>query len=174
MSPMSTGADAPGLPEDLADAWALALAPRFPPHHRAAALRERVLRRARARSAQGAAAAGTLLVSGRAGTWKRFLPRVHIKLLYREGGIQHYLLRLAPRATLLPHDHPHTEECIVLEGEIRMGSLVVRAGDYHVAAAGTSHDAIHCDNGALLYLRGAVPAFEQVKWSRLATLVAVR
>lgn len=107
------------------------------------------------------------------GEWKPFLPKVRIKTLQQSGDSMSYLLRLEAGAILVPHDHPQDEECIVLEGEVRFGDTVARAGAYHLAPKGMAHDAIFSDTGALLYLHGAIPAASQVRWASLATLAAL-
>jgi len=89
--------------------------------------------------------------------WQPFGDGVHIKVLHEAGGIMSYLLRLAPGATLPAHRHPVDEECMVLEGEIRIGSLRVAAGGFHLGRKDVMHDRLECPGGALLFLRGAVP-----------------
>jgi len=69
---------------------------------------------------------------------------------------------------VLPHVHGQDEECMVLEGEVRIGDLVVRAGAYHLAPRGVAHEPISSEHGALLFLRGAIPAAGQVRWGRAA------
>jgi quercetin dioxygenase-like cupin family protein len=102
------------------------------------------------------------------GEWAPFSPKVRIKLLRRDGATQSYLLRLEPGAVLLPHVHGRDEECMVLEGEVRIGNLVVKQGAYHLAPRGVAHEPIHSESGALLFLRGAIPAASQVRWGRAA------
>jgi mannose-6-phosphate isomerase-like protein (cupin superfamily) len=102
------------------------------------------------------------------GDWLPFSPKVHIKVLRRDVETQSYLLRLAPGAVLLPHVHGHDEECMVLEGEVRIGDLVVRQGAYHLAPKGVPHEPIRSEGGALLFLRGAIPSASQVRWARAA------
>lgn len=66
------------------------------------------------------------------------------------------MLRLAPGAVVRGHLHPADEECVVLEGSLRIGSdLVLGQGDYHVAASGSVHEDVTTETGALLYIRGA-------------------
>ena len=57
---------------------------------------------------------------------------------------------------------------MVLEGEVRIGDLVVRQGSYHLAPAGVPHEPISSESGALLFLRGAIPRASQVRWGRAA------
>jgi anti-sigma factor ChrR (cupin superfamily) len=89
--------------------------------------------------------------------WQPFGAGVQIKVLYEEGGVMSYLLRLAAGAALPPHRHPVDEECVVLEGEVQIGTLRVGAGGFHLGRKNLLHDALRSDGGALIFLRGAVP-----------------
>lgn len=99
------------------------------------------------------------------GAWQPFMDGVEIKVLNENEreGVLSYLLRLAPGATLPAHRHPMDEECIVLEGVLRVGSRIeVGAGGYHLAHAGALHATISTDTGATIFLRGAVPEADHV------------
>ncbi len=101
-------------------------------------------------------------------TWQPFLDRIEFKLLNHVAGVASYLLRLQPGAVLPAHRHPIDEECIVLEGELRIGErLVLKAGGFHLARKELPHADITTDSGAVIFLRGAMP-------SREHTLVAAR
>lgn len=161
------------LQDAVRDALLDAIKPEFPDPNRVQAIKQRLMRRVEAeRPASGPDAPGLLTVRANEGDWKAFLPHVSIKVLRREEDTLTYLLKLEPGAALLPHDHPRDEECIVLSGEARIGDLVLRVGDYHCAYAGKPHGVIRSEQGAVLFLRGAVPAANQVRWSvsTLATL----
>ena len=161
------------LQDAVRDALLDAIEPVFPEPNRVQAIKQRLMRRVEAeRPASEPDARGLLTVRANEGDWKTFLPNVSIKVLRRERDTLTYLLKLEPGAALLPHVHPQDEECIVLSGEARIGDLVVRAGDYHCAYAGKPHGVIRSEQGAVLFLRGAVPAANQVRWSvsTLATL----
>jgi len=141
---------------------------------REAAMRRRLF--ARVDAAQGAPAAderGLITIRAEEGDWQPFLSKVGMKVLMRQGDTLTYLLRMAPGAVIPPHDHPQTEECVVLSGEARIGDLVVRAGDYHAAPAGRPHGLLSSEHGALLFLRGAVPSAKQLRWGSLDTYVAL-
>ena len=154
------------LEQPVRDALLDAVKPEFPNPERVQAIKQRLLQRVAAeRSAAQPDAQGLLTVRADEGEWKPFLPSVGIKVLRQEADTLTYLLKLEPGAALLPHNHPHDEECIVLSGEARIGDLVVRAGDYHCARAGKPHGTITSEKGAVLFLRGAVPAASQVRWS---------
>jgi len=94
--------------------------------------------------------------------WQPFLPGVDIKVLHEQDGVMSYLLRLGAGALLPPHRHPIDEECVVLDGEVSIGPLAIGAGGFHLARSGSLHEAITTERGALLYLRGAVPAADQL------------
>jgi anti-sigma factor ChrR (cupin superfamily) len=158
--------DSPPLPDELMQRLAEALdhgADAPPP-----ALRSRLLARARRTPPRG-----LQTVRAGEGDWRVFLPGVHLKPLAREGDTLTYLLRLDPGAIVVPHEHPQDEECIVLAGEAHIGDLVLRAGDYHLAPQGVPHDAVRSTTGALLFLRGAIPAFGHIRWGQFDTLKAI-
>ncbi|MDB5947660.1 MAG: hypothetical protein JWQ33_2686 [Ramlibacter sp.] len=91
-----------------------------------------------------------------AGAWEALSPGVERKLLWESGDTVSCMLRLAPGATVAAHGHLLDEECVVLEGSVRIGSnLVLRVGDFHVAVQGVAHDETSTETGAVVYLRGA-------------------
>ncbi len=94
------------------------------------------------------------------GAWQAYAPGIAKKPLHidPEAGMQSFLLRLDPGAVADAHDHPADEECLVLEGELVIGDLVLRAGDYHLAPKGVPHKALEAPTGALLFVRAALPA----------------
>lgn len=99
-----------------------------------------------------------LTVQPDAGQWQPFADGVQIKVLHERGGILSYLLKLAPGATLPAHRHPVDEECVVLEGTLRVGTHTeVAAGGWHLAHQGALHASLSTTTGATVFLRGAVP-----------------
>jgi quercetin dioxygenase-like cupin family protein len=95
--------------------------------------------------------------------WRPFLPGVDIKVLRELDGVLSYLLRLAPGATLPAHRHPQDEECMVLDGTLRVGSRIeIGPGSYHLAHGGALHATIRTETGATIFLRGAVPDATQL------------
>lgn len=99
-----------------------------------------------------------LTIAADEGDWQPFTAGVHIKVLREQGGVLSYRLRLAPGATLPPHRHPRDEECIVLDGRLRVGSRTeIGPGGYHLAHEGALHATIGTATGATIFLRGAVP-----------------
>lgn len=95
--------------------------------------------------------------------WQPLGDGVQIKVLHAHPGGLSYLLRLAPGARVDAHRHPVDEECLVLDGVLRVGNrLEVRPGGYHLARAGSLHASISTDTGATIFLRGAEPHADQL------------
>ena len=104
-----------------------------------------------------------LTIAGEDGVWQPWLDGVQIKVLREQGEVLSYLLRLAPGARLPPHRHPQDEECIVIEGHLRIGTHEpFGPGSYHLAHGGTLHASISTDTGATIFLRGAEPQADQL------------
>ncbi len=95
------------------------------------------------------------------GEWEKFSPRIKMKVLRRDpdGGSMSYLLKLEPGAFLVPHKHAIDEECVVLEGEVMIGSELVGPGSYHLAPRGMVHQPIRSEHGAILFIRGKEPSW---------------
>jgi anti-sigma factor ChrR (cupin superfamily) len=92
------------------------------------------------------------------GPWQPFGEGVQIKVLREQTGVMSYLLRLAPGARLPAHRHPMDEECVVLEGTLRVGTRIeIGPGGYHLAHQGALHAPVSTLGGATIFLRGAVP-----------------
>ncbi len=91
-------------------------------------------------------------------TWHAFVEKIEFKLLNHTDGVASYLLRMQPGAVLPAHRHAIDEECVVLEGELRIGNqLLLKAGSFHLARKDVPHTDITTDTGALIFLRGAMP-----------------
>ncbi len=67
-----------------------------------------------------------------------------------------FLLRLAPGGHVPAHDHPTTEECMVLSGDMVIGDTVFYPGDFHAATAGVSHPPLTSRNGGVIFIRGPI------------------
>lgn len=83
-------------------------------------------------------------------------PGMTIRLLNldRERGQFSAMIRLAPGATYPSHAHDGSEECVVLEGELLVGDVRMKVGDYQRAEPGTAHADQWSDTGALLFVTG--------------------
>lgn len=102
---------------------------------------------------------GYVTVRANEGEWVEALPGAEIKILYQlgENGPLSYLARLAAGFEMPGHVHDLDEECIMLEGDLSMGDIYLEAGDYHFSAKGMNHGKHRTEQGALIFLRGALP-----------------
>jgi anti-sigma factor ChrR (cupin superfamily) len=88
------------------------------------------------------------------GVWTTIAGGVYAKRLYADPGRDRVtmLIRMDPGSTFPSHRHGGPEECLVLEGEIRVGDLVLRAGDYQCAPLHSVHEVTRTDTGCLLLI----------------------
>lgn len=94
------------------------------------------------------------------GDWQRVATGVEQKILWRDGDVISCFFRLAAGAHLPAHTHDGDEECIVLSGDAFFGDVLVQAGDFHLAPAGSEHGEAYSDHGALAFIRSrALPPF---------------
>ncbi len=88
-------------------------------------------------------------------TWRDTrVPGMQARLLYidRRAGRYAALLRMAAGSRYPAHRHSGPEECLVLEGDMRDGDVVLRAGDFQYSPAGSDHGELSTDQGCLIYL----------------------
>ncbi len=62
------------------------------------------------------------------------------------------LVRMAPGAAYPAHRHAAPEECLVLEGDLRVGAESMRAGDFQRAEADSVHGVQSTEGGCLLLI----------------------
>lgn len=71
----------------------------------------------------------------------------------RASGHDVYLIRFAPGAKSLPHEHAGTEEFLVLEGDlVDSDGTVLKAGDFVHYEAGSKHHSVSPDGCLLLVI----------------------
>jgi quercetin dioxygenase-like cupin family protein len=87
--------------------------------------------------------------------WFDLNEEIAIKVLHQdfENRIQTSLWRLKPGAVITAHRHENDEECLVIEGSIKVGNHELFAGDYHIMEKGSYHTNLISETGALLYLK---------------------
>lgn len=103
-----------------------------------------------------------ITIPAEGGSWHGFLPGIERKVLHEHAGVMSYLLKFAPGAVLPAHRHPHDEECVVLEGHLRIGSLVLGPGGFHMVRQDVLDADSTSDDGCVIYLRGASPRAEHL------------
>lgn len=88
------------------------------------------------------------------GVWLDLAPGSRMKLLYVNPvtNERSALLRMEPGSVFPAHDHDQIEECFVVEGQIEIRGAFYGPGDFVVAGADTTHDAIPSAQGCLLML----------------------
>jgi quercetin dioxygenase-like cupin family protein len=90
--------------------------------------------------------------------WELLQPGVRRKVLLETDSTVSCLMRLDAGIVMPGHSHPIDEECLVLEGTLRIGTdLLLHAGDFHVGRQGVDHAEASTDTGTLLYLRSGKP-----------------
>lgn len=148
---------------DLMESLARDMAPIEPSPARKTALRERILKRVAAQKPSAAASHLTVRLSEDG--WIDVIPLIKMKKLFESDDGKAVLFRFQPGARLPAHEHGTDEECIVLEGELRIGEdMVVHAGDFHLARRGIAHGDLTSATGALFYIRtGASFKFTPVR-----------
>ncbi len=89
------------------------------------------------------------------GTWQTIgLAGIFVKKLYSdpERDTVTMLIRMEPGAEYPAHQHGGPEQCLVLEGDLCVGDLVLQAGDYQCAPPDSIHDVSRTRGGCLLLI----------------------
>lgn len=87
------------------------------------------------------------------GEWHEIVAGVFQKKLFESGKMHACLYRMLPGSSFPAHEHASDEECLCLEGEVNLGGMQIRAGDFHLAPKGLAHGEITTLEGCLLYIR---------------------
>jgi anti-sigma factor ChrR (cupin superfamily) len=82
------------------------------------------------------------------------LPGVEIRTLFHNPQTERVTVcvRMAAGAVYPGHLHHMVEECLVLEGDLRVGDITLGPGDYQAALPGSKHPRQRTTNGCLLLL----------------------
>jgi ChrR Cupin-like domain len=105
-----------------------------------------------------AAAQGVPPGGGMAGlAWRPLVAGVDVACLFGQGRVVSMLVRLAAGASMSGHGHRIDEDCIMLDGELFVGEILIRAGDFQMAPCGLRHGASFSDTGGMFYFHGALP-----------------
>ncbi len=102
----------------------------------------------------GLAAAQSSRVAHR--KWRPAGPGVETLALCGDQSIVSMLVRFQPGASVPDHAHAVDEDCLMLQGEMFLGDILLRTGDYQVAAGGGSHFGETSDVGATFFFHGAL------------------
>jgi quercetin dioxygenase-like cupin family protein len=90
------------------------------------------------------------------GPWKPSrTPGISYKKLYfdKASGLVTLLVKMAPGARFDVHEHGRTEQCLILEGDLRYSDeKIYRAGDFTWAEAGSVDPAAYTVEGSVLLI----------------------
>lgn len=117
-------------------------------------LRSHVLGRVSA-SEQRDANPAVRTVRAHEGSWRECVPGIHVKILYDDGVTHTCLARLDKGVHVPAHAHELDEECLVIEGALVLDGVVLHAGDFQIARAGTRHEDAFSPTGCLVLVRSA-------------------
>ena len=90
--------------------------------------------------------------------WLPLSPLLSIKILFVDDSADSvsFLLKAAPGGAVPEHKHTNYEECLILEGQVKIGPLTLGPGEYHCVSSAQEHPVISTDTGALVYLRTSI------------------
>src|SRR5262245_5901989 len=100
-----------------------------------------------------------LIVRGNDGAWEETgVSGVRVRRLLVDRSRNQFtaLVRMAAGTSYPRHVHNGPEECLVLEGDIRMGDAVLHAGDYQYAPPDTLHGVQSTEKGCLLLITSSL------------------
>jgi hypothetical protein len=86
--------------------------------------------------------------------WEPFAPGIRRRLLWQAGEACAFIARAQAGAAVPPHDHLHDEECLMLEGELFAGDILLREGELQIAPAARHHGLVQAATDCLVYIRG--------------------
>lgn len=95
--------------------------------------------------------------------WVASSPGVEVLPLKGDSEVVSMLVRFAPGASVADHHHALDEDCLVLEGEMFLGDILLRAGDYQLAPAGGGHFGETSDVGVVFFFHGALDPVLRMK-----------
>jgi quercetin dioxygenase-like cupin family protein len=90
------------------------------------------------------------------GAWINNRSGVQVLPLAAHRHVVSMLVRFEAGAGVPDHGHEIDEDCLVLAGEMFLGDILLRAGDYQLAPAGGSHFGETSDVGATFFFHGAL------------------
>lgn len=148
-------------PEALNDAWlgTIAQSLRVPGEavlspEAAQSIKSRLMQRITATHTPAAANDAQVVSIMRDDAWVSLGKKIQVKILHDDGTTLSWLLKLLPGGRLPQHDHRDgLEECMVLEGQLRINGEPFVCGDYQIAHPGSVHFEVASDTGALVFLK---------------------
>jgi hypothetical protein len=88
--------------------------------------------------------------------WARTTPGVEVMGLCGDKQVVSMLVRFEAGACVSDHHHAIDEDCLLLQGEMFLGDILLRAGDYQLAPASGTHFGETSDVGVTFFFHGAL------------------
>lgn len=108
----------------------------------------------------------SITVPASADGWEALRPGVTLKPLFGAGERVSMLARLDKGGSVPAHAHACAEECLMLEGDMFLGDVLLLEGEYQWAPAGSNHELLHSDAGCVLFIHGTVdPALKDAAYT---------
>jgi quercetin dioxygenase-like cupin family protein len=118
------------------------------------AIKSRLMQRIVAQNVNAPADNAQVLSIKRDDAWVSLGKKIQVKILHDNGTTLSWLLKLLPGGRLPHHDHNDgLEECMILEGQLRINGEPFVCGDYQIAYPGSVHFEVASDQGALVFLK---------------------
>jgi hypothetical protein len=86
--------------------------------------------------------------------WPDYAPGIRRRVLWQHAGQAALLYAAEPGASVPMQLHGHDEECLMVQGELFLDDVLLQAGDYQLAPAGTGHRVTETDTGVVIYAHG--------------------
>lgn len=94
--------------------------------------------------------------------WEPLRPGVLLKPLFGVGERVSMLARLDKGGSVPTHAHTCAEECLMVQGDMFLGDVLLLEGEYQWAPGGSNHEMLHSDVGCVVFIHGAVdPALKE-------------
>ena len=88
--------------------------------------------------------------------WQPLREGVDICPLHQQSGAVSMLARFAAGGRVPAHAHGIDEQCLMVEGELFLGDLLLREGGFQHAPPGSAHGELMADRPCLLFFHGAI------------------
>ncbi len=118
------------------------------------AIKSRLMQRIAGQNISAPAGSAQVVSIMRDDAWVSLGKKIQVKILHDDGTTLSWLLKLLPGGRLPQHDHNDgLEECMILEGQLRINGEPFGCGDYQIAHPGSVHFEVASDQGALVFLK---------------------
>ena len=101
---------------------------------------------------------GTITRRHGSGEWVDASPGLKIKVMHEIPELKRFTFMawLQPGCEYSDHDHEQDEEIYMIEGDLIIGDVVLKAGDFHVAKAGKHHPVHRTKTGCICLITQAM------------------